>query len=125
MRSPRRSVMMVPGGRGRMTTQRDDADATAELVQWMHDGADARAVPINWAARRRRRRVGLLVFALIVLLAAGGAGGYTTWALTAPLPAPTMQTSAPRVGAPPAAVAIPLPGEGASALSVAGGEAYL
>jgi serine-type D-Ala-D-Ala carboxypeptidase (penicillin-binding protein 5/6) len=108
-----------------MTTQQDDADATTELVQWMHDGADAREVPVDRVARRRRRRIVLLVFALIVLLAAGGTGGYATWALTAPLPAPTMQTAAPRVGSPPAAVAIPLPGEGASALSVAGGEVYL
>ncbi|WP_345800301.1 D-alanyl-D-alanine carboxypeptidase [Microbacterium sp. AZCO] len=60
---------------------------------------------------------------IVVVLAA--AGGYTGWALTAPLSAPAATAQTPAAPKPAAAVALALPAEGSAALSVSGGDDYL
>lgn len=74
------------------------------------------------ARRRRRRRRGLTALVAVTVLLAL-AGGYTAWALNAPLPLPEAETRAP-TAAIPDAVALSLPDHGGWALSVDGGEEY-
>jgi D-alanyl-D-alanine carboxypeptidase (penicillin-binding protein 5/6) len=70
--------------------------------------------------RRRRRIVGLSSALVIALLV----GGYTAYALTAPIGTATLDAEAPEVDAP-AAASIALPVEGAFAVSITGADAYL
>jgi D-alanyl-D-alanine carboxypeptidase (penicillin-binding protein 5/6) len=65
-----------------------------------------------------------LVFAILVTAMLVAVVGYVGWASTAPLAPPTVASQAPAVPTTPAA-AIALPTEGASAISIAGGDAYL
>ncbi|WP_245958544.1 D-alanyl-D-alanine carboxypeptidase family protein [Microbacterium bovistercoris] len=97
----------------------EDLSEIADLFQGAQAPTDA-----DRAVRRRRGRVGLLITAIVLVLILGATGGYVWWALAAPLPAPTVASQTPAAPASAAAV-IALPQEGASALSVSGGEAYL
>ncbi|WP_125132805.1 D-alanyl-D-alanine carboxypeptidase [Microbacterium sp. 10M-3C3] len=110
-----------------MTTQQDAPDATEELAGWLRDGADARAAaddPVRRARRRRSRLIaGVVVLALLVL-SVGGAGGYAVWALNAPLPEPVVSLQTPQPPRTPVA-AVPMPGDGAAVVAVAGADAYL
>jgi D-alanyl-D-alanine carboxypeptidase (penicillin-binding protein 5/6) len=76
------------------------------------------------ARRRRRRRVGLIVTAIILIVLLATVGGYTGWTLTAPLPTPDVTSQEPAVPVSEAAV-VALPAEGASALTISGGDEYL
>lgn len=73
---------------------------------------------------RRRRRRGLVISAVIVAVLFVASGGYVAWAATAPVGSPELTSESPEIGPIPAA-SVTLPAEGASAISVAGGEAYL
>lgn len=70
--------------------------------------------------RQRRRRIGAAITAFVILAAVGT---YVPVTLLAPATAATVTVSTPRV-AQPAAVAVVLPGIGASAVSVTGAEDF-
>lgn len=74
-------------------------------------------------ARRRRGRRALLITAIVLAVMLGSVGGYTGWALTAPLADPVVVYSEPGV---PASAPSPLalPAEGAAAISVSGADDY-
>ncbi|MCC2031290.1 D-alanyl-D-alanine carboxypeptidase family protein [Microbacterium allomyrinae] len=108
-----------------MTTDHQSPDELADLAELMrHEQEFPARSSRDDATRRRRRRRGLIVTAVVTAIVLGTAGGYVGWALTAPLSAPVITSSTPEVAAPAAAV-IALPSEGASAVSVSGGDAYL
>lgn len=79
---------------------------------------------VEVARRRRRRRIALVVTATIIVVVLATVGGYTGWTLTAPLPAPNVTSQEPAVPVGEAAV-VALPTEGASALTISGGDEYL
>ncbi|WP_426322891.1 D-alanyl-D-alanine carboxypeptidase family protein [Microbacterium sp. E-13] len=79
---------------------------------------------VESAKRRRRRRVGVVVTAIILVALLASVGGYTGWALSAPLPAPEVASQEPAAPSP-AAAAVALPGEGAWAITITGGDDYL
>lgn len=93
----------------------------AELLTHEQEFVDDR---VDAAVRRRRRRRGLLITAVCVVLLLAATGGYIGWALTAPLnpPAVTSRTPQAPVGE---AVAVAAPPAAASAISIAGADAYL
>lgn len=107
-----------------MTTDHQSPDELADLAELMRHEQEFPARSSRDDATRRRRRRGLIVTAVVTAIVLGTAGGYVGWALTAPLSAPVITSSTPEVAAPAAAV-IALPSEGASAISVSGGDAYL
>lgn len=95
-----------------------------------HDTADLVPLDEIWNAGpavrepRGRGKGGVIAFLVVVALVLLGGGGYTTWALTAPLASPDLSLlpqSAPATE--PAALAMPT--GGATVLSVSGGDAYL
>ena len=101
----------------------DDLADFAELLSHEQEFDDRRGRADPEVRRRRRRRVGIIV-SVVILVILATVGGYTAWALTAPLPPPGGTWSAPRTPAP-AAAAIALPAEGASAISISGADADL
>lgn len=106
----------------------DALDALTELWQKATAGDDGTAGETgpsaeDVAARRRRRRRRGLTTLLVMTLVLALAGGYTGWALTAPIPLPDAETRTP-TPAVPDAVTLSLPDHGGWALSVAGGEDY-
>ena len=110
-----------------MTTDQQAPDEFADLAELMRDEMpepDAAVEAEIRAARRRRRRRALLVTLAVIAIVLLAVGGYTGWALSAPLAAPVEKTQTPAVTPAPAA-AIALPVEGASAISVSGGDEYL
>lgn len=80
--------------------------------------------PVDHRVRRRRRWIVAIVLLVLVALPLAAGGGYVAWALNAPLPEPVMTAEKPSVS-PPGPAGIAMPTEGASALSVSGGDAYL
>ncbi|MHC3000073.1 D-alanyl-D-alanine carboxypeptidase family protein [Microbacterium sp. HJ5] len=109
-----------------MTTQRESPDELAEfteLLQHEEEFPSSRS-QVDPVLRRRRRRRALLVSVIVIALIVGVVGGYTGWALTAPLPAPDASSHQPPVPAgAPADLALPV--EGAAAISVSGADEYL
>lgn len=74
--------------------------------------------------RRRRRRRGLIVAAVCVVVLLATTGGYIGWALTAPVNPPAVTTATPQAPSVEAA-AVATPPTTASAISIAGADAYL
>lgn len=109
---------------GPMTTQQDAPDDVTEIREWMSGGLPVDAYSPDPALRRRRRVIGWTVVLSVLLLLGGSVGGYTVWALTAPLAAPMTTTRTPSVVAP-APAAVPMPSQGSAAIAVAGAEVYL
>lgn len=108
-----------------MTTHHspDDLSDFAELMRHEQEFPVGRGQLDPERRGRRRRRAGIIV-SIVILVILAATGGYTAWALTAPLGAPDGTWSAPQPPAPPAA-AIALPTEGASAISISGADDYL
>ncbi|WP_223624412.1 D-alanyl-D-alanine carboxypeptidase family protein [Microbacterium sp. EST19A] len=79
---------------------------------------------IDPQVRRRRRRRGLIIAAVCVVVLLAATGGYIGWALTAPVNPPAVTTATPQAPAVEAAV-IATPTTAASAISIAGADAYL
>jgi D-alanyl-D-alanine carboxypeptidase (penicillin-binding protein 5/6) len=109
-----------------MTTDHRSSDALSDFSDLMSSAQDfpeagAKRSDPN---RRRRRHRGLLVVTVVFALLLAALGGYVGWALTAPLPEPMATAQAPEVAVP-APVSLALPSEGASAISVSGGDDYL
>lgn len=94
------------------------------------DTAELAAFDDVWNAtpsREHRRgggRGGVVAFLVVVLLLLLGGGGYTAWALTAPVASPALSVTAPPapVGE---RVALALPTQGATMISVEGAEEFL
>ena len=110
-----------------MTTDQQAPDEFADLTELMRDEMpepDAVAQAEVRAARRRRRRRALLITVAIIAVLLLAAGGYTGWALNAPLAAPVETSQTPGVTPAPAA-ALAVPSAAASAISVSGGDEYL
>lgn len=109
-----------------MTAGEGGADALAELDDMLQRDAGVSTLvsPEDAARRRRRGRRGLIATGVVIALVLGGGAGYVGWALSLPLPSPTLQSQTPGIVPGPAA-ALALPSEGSAALSVEGAEAYL
>ncbi len=102
----------------------DGVDAFADLMREPPDPpADGEWVD-DPRRRRARRRRGWIIAAVLLLVLVGAPVTYTAWALNAPVAAPVGTMSTPQAAAA-APVALTLPAEGATAISVSGGEAYL
>lgn len=99
----------------------DELSDFAELIAHEQDFSGDRIDP---AVRRRRRRRGLIITAVCIVLLLAVTGGYVGWALTAPVNPPAVTTRAPQlpVGE---AVAVATHTAAASAISIAGADAYL
>lgn len=109
-----------------MTTRQDSQDELADLAELMRheqELPDRRSL-VDPPIRRARRRRGLLITATVMTVVLATAGGYSGWALTAPLAAPVVTSQTPQVAAS-AAAAIALPSEGAAAISISGADEYL
>lgn len=98
----------------------------ADLLELMRDEQEYpdRRLQIDPVARRRRRRRGLIITASILAVLLATTGGYTAWALNAPVNAPRVTTLQPAVPTG-AAATIALPPEGASAIAISGADGYL
>ncbi|WP_439593379.1 D-alanyl-D-alanine carboxypeptidase family protein [Microbacterium sp.] len=105
-----------------MTLHDDSREEFAELDELMTSSAPVAAVDPE--IRRARRTRALISTGVVLAVVLASIGGYVAWALTAPLPAPEVSTSTPADRALGAA-AIPLPVDGATAVSVSGADEYL
>lgn len=107
-----------------MTDERT-VDEFSDLKELMLDAEDLAARPSGYdPQRRRRRRRGWLITGLVLLLIVGSVGGYTAWALNAPVSVPASVSQVPAVpAAAPAAIAMPT--EGSMAVTVSGADEYL
>ncbi|WP_127473744.1 D-alanyl-D-alanine carboxypeptidase family protein [Microbacterium sulfonylureivorans] len=106
-----------------MTTQQDSPDELTELAELMSDEREfsPRRTP---KIRRARRRRGLMITAIVTAVVLAVVGGYSGWALTAPIAAPVESSHEPAIPTTTAA-ALPLPQADASAISVSGADPYL
>lgn len=104
-----------------MTTSPDGLVGLDEL--WRSDPAGPEH-DVDPQRRRRRRRWGLVTALIVALIVFGTPTAYVGWALNAPVASPTVTSQTPTAPAGPAA-AVLLFRDGASAISVTGGEEYL
>lgn len=107
-----------------MTASDQPVDALSDLADLMAHEQEFSGDRIDPAVRRRRRRRGLVITAVCVVLLFAVSGGYIGWALTASVNPPAVTTRAPQapVGV---AAALATPPATASAISIAGADAYL
>jgi D-alanyl-D-alanine carboxypeptidase (penicillin-binding protein 5/6) len=109
-----------------VAAQHDPSDGVAQLGELLREtGYPDERPPVDPAVRRRQRRRRGVVAAIAVTVVVGVVGGYAGVVLTAPLPAPTVETRSLHPPASPEAATILTPPEGAWAISVTGGEEYL
>ncbi|MEV5070796.1 D-alanyl-D-alanine carboxypeptidase [Microbacterium sp. LMI12-1-1.1] len=110
-----------------MTTDQQTPDELSEFADLMRREEEfpGRGYGVDPRVRRARRRRGWIITAVVFALLLGGSGAYIGWALTAPLAAPDAVVSSTPVGAAPAAATLAFPSQGAAAISVSGGDAYL
>jgi serine-type D-Ala-D-Ala carboxypeptidase (penicillin-binding protein 5/6) len=105
-----------------------DPDGVSRLTELMQFEPDPETPtgppPIDPAIRRRRRRRDLTVGLIVASVILASAGGYTAYALTAPIGSATLEAQAPDVDIPPAAQ-ISLPVDGTYAISISGADDYL
>jgi D-alanyl-D-alanine carboxypeptidase (penicillin-binding protein 5/6) len=105
-----------------------DPDGLSRLTELMRFEAEpeqpSAPPPIDPAIRRRRRRRRLTAGLIITFVILASTGGYTAYALTAPIGNAALEAEAPDVVIPPAAP-ISLPVDGIYAISIAGGDDYL
>ncbi len=105
-----------------------DPDGLSQLTELMRYEAEpqtpAGPPPVDPAIRRRRRRRRLTVGLIVASVILASTGGYTAYALTAPIGRATLEAQAPDVDIPPAAQ-ISWPVDGAYAVSIAGADDYL
>ncbi|WP_235008253.1 D-alanyl-D-alanine carboxypeptidase family protein [Microbacterium timonense] len=109
-----------------MTTDQHSPDELSRFAELMRNEEEFPGIAdrIDPAVRRRRRRRALIITIVVIALILCAVGGYTGWALSAPVAAPAAVSAAPHVAAP-AAATVSLPSSGASAISVSGADAYL
>lgn len=109
-----------------MTTEQHASDEFADLAELMHHEQEfsGRRGQIDPEVRRKRRLRRLIVTLVVLAIVLATAGGYVGWALTVPVAPPLAASQTPGVSTP-AAVALALPAEGASAISISGADQYL
>ncbi|WP_341955295.1 D-alanyl-D-alanine carboxypeptidase [Microbacterium sp. LWH13-1.2] len=107
-----------------MTTPGQPVDGLTDFAELMAHEQEFNGDQVDPAVRTRRRRRGLLITAVCLVLMLAVTGGYIGWALTAPVDPPTATTRAPEVPVGDA-VAMAAPPVAASAISIAGADAYL
>jgi len=107
-----------------MSWYEQPSDGVSQLTDLMQHEQVIERPEVDPDLRRRRRRRGLLIGGIITVVVLGLTGGYVGWALNAPIGAATSTTELPEV-TPPSAASLVMSPEGASAISVAGGEEYL
>lgn len=109
-----------------MTTEQTPPDELSTFAELIGDEREfaRRGSDLDPRVRRARRVRRLIVAVVVILVLFGVPGGYVGWALTSPLasPAVTWQELDPPVVP---GVHIAIPSEGASAVSVAGADAFL
>lgn len=110
-----------------MTTDQQTPDELSEFADLMRREEEfpERGYGIDPRVRRARRRRGWIITTVVFALLFGGSGAYVGWALNAPLAAPDAVVSSAPVVPAPAAAALAFPSQGAAAISVSGGDAYL
>ena len=108
-----------------MTTQHRPDDALEDFTELIRDEQffPGGRAPDDPEVQRRRRR-SLIVTAVLTIAVLASGGGYTAWAVTAPVADPVATSQVPEAPTTTAAT-IALPQEGASALTVSGADAYL
>jgi D-alanyl-D-alanine carboxypeptidase (penicillin-binding protein 5/6) len=99
-------------------------DAVTQLTAIMQHEQVIEKPEIDPDVRRKRRRFGTVIAGIVVLALLAAAGTYVGIVLNLPLGAADATSEVPEVAAPDAAVLAMSP-EGASAVSVSGGEDYL
>lgn len=107
-----------------MTWHHEPSDGVSQLTELMQHEQVVEPPPVDPQVRRRHRRRGLIIGGIITVVVLGLTGGYVGWALTAPVGATNPTTELPDV-TPPAPASLAMSPEGASAISVAGGDDYL
>lgn len=107
-----------------MTAPDRSVDGLSDFADLLAHEQEFSGDRIDPAVRRRRRRRGLIVTAVFLVLLLAVAGGYVGWALTSPVDSPTVSARTPQapVGQ---AFALATPPVAASAISIAGADAYL
>jgi D-alanyl-D-alanine carboxypeptidase (penicillin-binding protein 5/6) len=111
-------------GDGDRATPPSLSDEFSELAELLRDEQEFPGRRSVDPERRRRRHRRGLVAAIVVVVVLALTGGYTGWTLTAPLSPPAASSHEPSVSMPSAAT-IALPPDGASAISIVGGDDYL
>jgi D-alanyl-D-alanine carboxypeptidase (penicillin-binding protein 5/6) len=107
-----------------MTAPDHPVDALSDFADLMTHEREFTDGQIDPGARRKRRRRGLVITAVCLALMLAVTGGYIGWALTAPTNPPTVTNRTPQVPVG-AAATIATPIATASAISIAGADAYL
>ena len=107
-----------------MTWNDRPSDGVSQLTELMKHQQVYEPEPVEPQVRRSRRRRGLITAAIITVAVLGLATGYVAWASNAAVGAASSTSEVPEVAPGPAA-AIAMSPEGASVVSVAGGEDYL
>lgn len=107
-----------------MTARDQSGDGLSDFAELLSHEQEFSGDRIDPAVRRRRRRRGLIITAVCIVLLLAETGGYIGWALTAPVNPPVVSTRTPQapVGDAPA---IATPPAAATAISIAGADAYL
>lgn len=107
-----------------MTASEPPTDELSDFADLMAHEQEFGEDRVDPAVRTRRRRRALLITAACIVALLAATGGYIAWALTAPVNPPEITARAPQVTAGSAA-AISTPTATASAISIAGADAYL
>ena len=108
-----------------MLGEPDSLSRLTELMRFEAEPATPTGPPpVDPAIRRRRRRRRLTIGLIVAVVIVAVTGGYTAYALTAPIGNATLDAHAPDVVIP-AAAQISLPVDGAYAISISGADDYL
>lgn len=106
----------------------DRSDGIAQLTELMRFEPERIRIddppPVDPRKRRRRRRLTAIVAGAVTLAILGGAGGYSAWALNAPIGTATIDAELPAVDIPEPAQIV-LTRDGVAAISISGADDYL
>lgn len=111
-----------------MPNHDDRSDGISQLTELMRFEPPRIRVddppPVDPVRRKKRRRLAAVIAGAVALVIAGSAGGYSAWALNAPVGQATIDAAAPDVDIPDPAQVV-LSSDGLTAISVEGADDYL
>ncbi|MCS0498568.1 D-alanyl-D-alanine carboxypeptidase family protein [Protaetiibacter mangrovi] len=107
-----------------MAYRDEPSDGVGQLTALMRGAEATEGEPVDPVERRRRRRRRLIATGVVVAVVLGLLGGYAGYTLSAPLPAATGEIELPASQSGPVVV-VATPPDGASAISITGGDDYL